>query len=156
MRKLLVVTVLLGILALPAAASAAPTITLPAGCQTINGTLFYGIGISITGLPPNAEFVASIRFSGGGGAGPGTFMANAAGTFSILPFFALVPRPGETFTVFVTFGGVTTSASATVWSCDPAQPTSTDQCRDGGWRTLGGAFKNQGQCVAFVQRGPQP
>jgi hypothetical protein len=83
-------------------------------------------------------------------------MANAAGTFSIRPFFVLVPRPGETFTVFVTSGGVTTSASATVWSCDPAQPTSTDQCRDGGWRTLGGAFKNQGQCVAFVQRGPQP
>jgi hypothetical protein len=31
-------------------------------------------------------------------------------------------------------------------------PTSKEQCRQGGWRQFG--FKNQGQCVAFVQRRP--
>lgn len=34
-------------------------------------------------------------------------------------------------------------------------PTSTDQCKNGGWTSYPG-FKNHGQCVAFVQRGPKP
>jgi hypothetical protein len=33
-------------------------------------------------------------------------------------------------------------------------PTSRDQCKNGGYRAFN--FKNQGQCVAFVQRGPGP
>jgi hypothetical protein len=32
----------------------------------------------------------------------------------------------------------------------PALPTSTTQCKKGGWRHYGSMFKNQGQCVAFV------
>jgi hypothetical protein len=35
-------------------------------------------------------------------------------------------------------------------------PTSKEQCKNGGWRDFGDTFKNQGQCVAFVQRGPKP
>jgi hypothetical protein len=35
-------------------------------------------------------------------------------------------------------------------------PTSKDQCKNGGWRNYGSTFKNQGQCVAFVQHGPKP
>jgi hypothetical protein len=38
----------------------------------------------------------------------------------------------------------------------PPVPTSKDQCKDGGWRSFDTKFKNQGQCVAFVQRGPKP
>jgi hypothetical protein len=34
----------------------------------------------------------------------------------------------------------------------PRLPTSKDQCKHGGWRTFP-QFKNQGQCVAFVERG---
>lgn len=33
-------------------------------------------------------------------------------------------------------------------------PTTKDQCKNGGWAQFG--FQNQGQCVAFVQRGPKP
>jgi streptogramin lyase len=33
-------------------------------------------------------------------------------------------------------------------------PASKDQCKREGWRQL--RFTNQGQCVAFVQRGPKP
>ena len=33
-------------------------------------------------------------------------------------------------------------------------PTDKDQCKNGGWRNYPG-FKNQGQCIAFVQRGPK-
>jgi hypothetical protein len=34
----------------------------------------------------------------------------------------------------------------------PALPTSKDQCKNDGWRNFP-QFKNQGQCVAFVERG---
>jgi hypothetical protein len=37
----------------------------------------------------------------------------------------------------------------------PAQPTSKDQCKQGGWRAFG-AFKNQGECVSFVVSGGTP
>jgi hypothetical protein len=29
-------------------------------------------------------------------------------------------------------------------------PTDPAQCKNGGWRTFGGVFKNQGDCVSFV------
>jgi hypothetical protein len=35
----------------------------------------------------------------------------------------------------------------------PAFPTSKEQCKNGGWRQFG--FKNEGRCVAFVNRGPK-
>ena len=35
-------------------------------------------------------------------------------------------------------------------------PTSTDQCKNGGWKTFG-VFKNQGDCVSFVaSKGKNP
>ena len=37
----------------------------------------------------------------------------------------------------------------------PRAPFSKEQCKRGGWRTFP-QFRNQGQCVAFVQRGPKP
>jgi hypothetical protein len=46
----------------------------------------------------------------------------------------------------------------TIVESDPCAPlpTSKEQCKSGGWRTFGATFKNQGQCVAFVERGPKP
>ena len=38
----------------------------------------------------------------------------------------------------------------------PALPTSKDQCTNSGWKNFGAMFKNQGQCVAYVERGPKP
>ena len=34
----------------------------------------------------------------------------------------------------------------------PPMPTSTEQCKHGGWRSFPG-FKNQGSCVSFVATG---
>ena len=48
-----------------------------------------------------------------------------------------------------------TSGDITVEDAPPL-PASKDQCKNGGWRAFGSTFKNQGQCVAFVQRGPKP
>jgi hypothetical protein len=36
----------------------------------------------------------------------------------------------------------------------PPAPVSKEQCKDGGYATFG--FRNQGQCVAFVQGAPKP
>ncbi len=36
----------------------------------------------------------------------------------------------------------------------PPSPTSRQQCKRDGWKQYG--FTNQGQCVAFVERGPNP
>jgi hypothetical protein len=43
-----------------------------------------------------------------------------------------------------------------VHDAQPRLPISKDQCKNGGWRNFGDTFKNQGQCVAFVERGPKP
>ena len=32
-------------------------------------------------------------------------------------------------------------------------PTSVDQCKNGGWQQFNCGFKNQGQCISFVQNG---
>lgn len=37
----------------------------------------------------------------------------------------------------------------------PELPVSKAQCKDDGWKSFGDTFKNQGQCVAFVERGPK-
>jgi hypothetical protein len=55
----------------------------------------------------------------------------------------------------VTFG----ANGSTTYDFEPQQtvPTSKAQCKKGGWKNLvdsrGRPFKNQGQCVAFVNRG---
>jgi hypothetical protein len=44
--------------------------------------------------------------------------------------------------------------SSRIGRLGPLVPVSKDDCKDGGWRAFG--FRNQGQCVASVQRGPKP
>lgn len=37
----------------------------------------------------------------------------------------------------------------------PLSPQTKEQCKNGGWRNFGapaGPFKNQGQCVSFIER----
>jgi hypothetical protein len=48
----------------------------------------------------------------------------------------------------------TDDGTVTVTDAPSPLPTSKDQCKNGGWAQFG--FKNQGQCVAFVRRGPTP
>jgi hypothetical protein len=47
------------------------------------------------------------------------------------------------------------SGDITVVDAQPL-PTKKDQCKNGGWRKYGSTFKNEGQCVAFVQRPTKP
>jgi hypothetical protein len=53
------------------------------------------------------------------------------------------------------FGPATLSSGRAVVFDASLLPTSRDQCKNSGWQSFGGAFKNQGQCTAFVERGPR-
>jgi hypothetical protein len=66
------------------------------------------------------------------------------------PAAGATPPVGETYTgpfVVDPGGDITITDALSV-------PTSKEQCQNGGYTSFG--FKNQGQCVAFVQRGPKP
>jgi hypothetical protein len=58
------------------------------------------------------------------------------------------PAVGDTVTP-IPFPGYRINISATLI---PALPTSTDDCKNGGWQVYG-VFKNQGDCVSFVATG---
>lgn len=70
-----------------------------------------------------------------GGFGPGALTVNA--------------------TVTPTWGNDSFRAnvSATLTSLSAPLPTSKDDCKNGGWQSFGGHFKNQGDCVSFVATG---
>ena len=90
---------------------------------------------------------------GGIGAWLGTL---TAGEEKIEPAeLTLQPREGDTIDA-AELEARLDEAGFVVVDARPLLPTTKHQCKDGGWRTFGAAFGNQGGCVAFVQRGPKP
>jgi len=51
------------------------------------------------------------------------------------------------------------TSTASAWNfgvsagSSPGVPTSAEECKNGGWQSFGGLFKNQGDCVSFVATG---
>jgi hypothetical protein len=94
-------------------------------------------------------------------------IANTLGTAFVAAFLEVTDGTTDSLG-FLILDQVPTICPATVSSQVPLQfgsivvtdaqplPISKDQCKNGGWRTFGDTFKNQGQCVAFVQHGPKP
>jgi hypothetical protein len=146
------------ILLLPGSASAAPTLTLEPNCyQSVEGKA-YGVDILLTGLAPNAPFSGKLEYvyidpprnpdgsySTGGGIGPVTFNADANGEFR---FSTAVIGVKTIYTATVVYAGQTITQTLTV----RCEPTTKDECKNGGWRDFG-TFKNQGDCVSFVATG---
>ena len=84
------------------------------------------------------------------------FFDTEAGT--AVPFVAtieVIPTQCGTFTntASADLDGTTASETFTVEGCVPTTPTTKEQCKKGGYEEFG--FKNQGQCEAFVKRGPK-
>lgn len=52
-----------------------------------------------------------------------------------------------------TFAQALAPSEAKARTNEYGSPTTKQQCKNGGYRAFG--FKNQGQCVAFVERGPK-
>jgi hypothetical protein len=128
-------------LASPGVSTAAPTLTLQKNCSLYPP--FHGIDVSLSGFPPNTPFAGTLEFPGGGTAGPATFSTDSAGNLAIGPFGSEL---AGVFKVTIVWSGGTLTESLDV-NC--ALPTSTAECKNGGWKTYG-VFKNQGDCVSFV------
>ncbi len=62
------------------------------------------------------------------------------------------PPPPDCSTASFSNQLVVTSGDVMVRDAPPL-PTTTDQCKNGGWRKYGDLFKNQGACVSFVVTG---
>jgi hypothetical protein len=84
---------------------------------------------------------------GGGGAASGAVAGGGGGSFS-----ASTPS--------VTESGVHTGDGLVTFTYTSSVPTNKQQCKKGGWRKLtdsnGKPFKNQGQCVKFVNANKTP
>jgi hypothetical protein len=153
----------------------APTGTFQEGFATgSNGRLFRSTSISCLAVNGTTAFVGAFGVLDTRGTGPNgeevrhTFNTGVIivirdnGTPEPGPFGSLrlidefrydfvdVPdcrNPNVTSPPFWSFGDFTVVDA-------PSTPTSKDQCKNGGFALFG--FKNQGECVAFVQRGPKP
>jgi hypothetical protein len=90
----------------------------------------------------------SIRVTDNAGAGAPDLIES---TPSSLPATCSVPEPS-----YIRHDTVTSGDIVVVDAQPPLLPANKDQCKNGGWRASGAAFRNQGQCVAFVERGPKP
>jgi hypothetical protein len=123
-------------------------------CMTVVGnraTVGFAVdsGFSVFG---NLGHVIFVEDNGSPGAGrdlandvetalPPTFCAAPTDEDLVpFPFIPIRPQPIE-------------AGDITVVDAQPL-PITKEQCTDGGWKQFG--FKNQGQCIAFLERGPGP
>jgi hypothetical protein len=155
----LVSAVCLGLPSVAGAQTETPTSFLYESCEAnpppwLGTDPIYWAMFGVTGFPPNTQFTGTIRSSDGLGVGPGTFTTGADGSWG--PAGLGSSSPGVTWTWIVDspYLGGTVTKTLTV-NCEP---TNVDQCKDGGY--VGNSsffgFRSQGECVAFVQRGPKP
>jgi hypothetical protein len=121
-----------------------PTLTLERDCTTF-GPGFHGVKITLTNFPPNSSASGTVTGPDGGTFGA-TVPIDANGGFSI----SLGSTEPGTFTVTIE-DPVSLTESLFV---DCSGPGSKADCKRGGWRDFP-QFRNQGQCVAFVERGPK-
>ncbi|MDQ3254532.1 MAG: hypothetical protein M3R15_11590 [Acidobacteriota bacterium] len=90
-------------------------------------------------------FIAAFAQSGNGS--PQAYVANAcSNTVSV------IDTATNTVVATIPAGGCPSGIAITPQA---RVPTSIEQCKDGGFRTFGppaGPFRNQGECVSYVQR----
>ena len=109
--------------------------TGPVTCLNVSGNR------ATIGARPFGSFVVGVEDNDGAGQDRSGVIAVGGPVPSVCPAFPSIALPPI-------FAG-----DLTVHDAVPP-PTSKAQCRNGGWRDFSG-FKNQGECVAFVERGPR-
>jgi hypothetical protein len=116
----------------------------PVTCLTVTGNRAT-IGFENVGDAPFRGAFLFVEDNGTPGAGRDNIQTGQtlAAPPSVCPANTVVYGPEDT----IEFGEIT------VHDAQPF-PTSKDQCKNGGWRNFGTTFKNEGLCVAFVQRPP--
>jgi hypothetical protein len=148
--KLILTMAIVGMaLALPSASNAAPkapepTLTLQRACIGFNS-----VDVILTGFPPFTSFDAFLGFDGGG-VEVDQLMTDANGGFNSATVGHVGSFDPVTFTATITWEGGVLTKSLFV---DCSVPASQGDCANGAWTDFPD-FKNQGQCIAFVNRGP--
>ena len=119
-------------------------------CLAVNGNQAI-IGIDVDAAASSSSafegFLLTAIDDGPAGSGLDTFDAIPTSFTSLgntVPTTCVFAFPGFSPDQLVSGDIVVTDA--------PPLPTSTDQCKHGGWRNFG-IFKNQGDCVSFVASG---
>jgi hypothetical protein len=124
-------------------------------CLRVDGRR-ASLGLSLTS--PAGRIAALVTVSDEPGLSPG---AQGPDSLSVKYLDGLLgpadcPAPVDPFSVPDADIRLTTDETGGITVHDaPPLPTSKDQCKNGGWRNFPG-FRNQGECVAFVERHPQP
>jgi hypothetical protein len=124
-----------------------PTYPGAVTCLAVNGNqaVIGYAGVTEGGAPGPRPFAAAVHI---------TDVAGAGSLQDTLVFQEVTP-PGPTdCSSLPPPSGLTWYTDIVVH--DAHVPTSKDQCKNGGWRNFGTTFKNEGLCVAFVQRGVKP
>jgi hypothetical protein len=125
----------------------------PFGCSGSACTAFRAVVISFSNSDPIPDgsvlYTCNVNISPGAAAGsyPLTISNVAMSTPDGQPITS-----GGTNGEIIVGGGPSPTPTATP---APAGPTSKDQCKHGGWRnfTVPRVFKNQGDCIKFVNTG---
>jgi hypothetical protein len=121
-----------------------PTLTLQRACVGFNS-----VDVILTGFPPFTPFEGSLEFDGSG-IGPLQLTTDANGDFNSATIGHIGSSDPLTFTATITWEGGVLTESLFV---DCSVPASKEDCRNGAWTDFPD-FKNQGQCVAVVERSP--
>ena len=119
-----------------------------------NAVSQYDIGAGGALAPKTPATVAAGAFPGGIAVSPdgksvyvSNSNANTVSQYDVGAGGALTPKTPATVAAGTFPQGIAVTAP-------PHSPTTKDQCKNGGWRNFP-QFRNQGKCVAFVERGPK-
>ena len=151
--KLILTMAIVGVaLVLPSASSAAPasaaqpTLSIERNCEAIPAA--NTVNVILSGFPAFTPFQATLEFDGSG-IGPIQLTTDENGSFDSSTVGFVGNFEPVTFTATIIWAGGTLTESLFV---DCSQPASKQECKNGGWQHFP-QFKNQGQCIAFVNPG---
>lgn len=123
-------------------------------CLAVSGNR-AGVGVNFPGLSPafpaGQPHAAIIFVEDNGGEGQDRLAVQNLPAGSSAPS-SCPDRPSPGVILGPTYPRRFTEESVTVTDARSPLPISKDQCKRGGWESFGSTFKNQGQCVAFVER----
>jgi len=130
----------------------------PPGCSGAGCTAFRALVLSFTNVDPipdgSALYTCTVDISPG--AAPGTYPLMISNVGMSTPDGQAIPSSGTDGAINVVGGAFPTPTATPLPTATPAGvPTSKAQCKHGGWRnfTVPRAFKNQGDCIQFVNTG---
>jgi hypothetical protein len=126
---------------------------LPPGCSGTGCTAFRAIVISLSNVDPipDGSVMYTCKVNIAAGAAPGSYPLAVSNVGMSTPDAQPIESTGTDGAIIVGGAPAPTPTATPV----PGGPTNKDQCKNGGWRnfTVPRTFKNQGDCIQFVNTG---